>query len=109
MLTQDASNVVDFTQATAATLLTVQVSPLAPGSRYKTIMKYADAIGQPAIKTTASTSTKGKTVASLVKMINSDEEDDVVAAFAPLAVLRNGTDSGESDNVSGHWSWTIKM
>jgi hypothetical protein len=40
------------------------------------------------------------------------EEEEIVAAFAPSAVLGNGTDSGESDNVSDlaplkckHFTW----
>ena len=47
----------------------------------------------------SSSATKGKTIASLIEVIESDGED-IVAAFAPSAVLGNGTDSGESDTMS---------
>ena len=36
----------------------------------------------------------------MVETVDSEEEEDVVAAFIPSAVLSNGTDSGESDTVS---------
>ena len=52
--------------------------------------------------TTLNTSGRNKTIASLVEVVESEEED-VVATFAPVipsAVLSNGTDSGDSDNVS---------
>jgi hypothetical protein len=69
---------------------------------YKTITKFSDAIGHPAVKASSSTSssaTKGKTIASLIEVTESDE-DKIVAAFAPSAVLGNGTNLGESGTVS---------
>jgi hypothetical protein len=66
------------------------------GAGYKTITKYVDAAGQPAIKGTEVP--KPKVEASTIKEVES--EDDVIAAFAPSASLENGTDSGGSDNVS---------
>ena len=66
------------------------------GAGYKTITKYVDVAGQPAIKGTGVP--KPKVVASTIEEVES--EDDVVAAFAPSASLGNGTDSGGSDNVS---------
>ena len=78
-------------------------SPQCPGfpsgSGYKTITKHADANGQPGIKPSFNHSNKGKMVASLIETVDSEEEE-VVAVFAPSSVLGNGTDSGESDNVS---------
>ena len=68
-------------------------------SGYKTITKHTDVIGQPAVLPSTSSSSKSKTVALLVEVIDSDK-DEIVAAFAPSAVLGDGTDSGGSDNVS---------
>jgi hypothetical protein len=67
------------------------------GSGYKTIMKYADAAGQPVNKPT--NPPKIKVVTSTIEDVDSDDRD-VVAALAPSATLRNGMDSGGSDNVS---------
>jgi hypothetical protein len=60
-------------------------------------MKYADAAGQPAVKSI--TNSKGKVIAATIEEVNS-EEDDIVAAFTPSSVLGNCTDSGRFDKVS---------
>jgi hypothetical protein len=52
--------------------------------------------GQPAVKSI--TNSKGTVVAATIEEVDS-KEDDIVAAFTPSA-LRNGTDSGGSDEVS---------
>src|SRR5277367_4079245 len=65
-------------------------SPICPGfpsgAGYKTITKYADANGQPAVKGVGITNSKGKVVASTVENADSDE-DEVVAAFIPSTAL----------------------
>ena len=38
-------------------------------------------------------------IASLIEVVNSGDEE-IIAAFAPSAVLGNSTDSGESRNMS---------
>src|SRR5271163_4612601 len=70
----------------------------------------ADASGKPAAtKRTLLTNSKGKVVAATIDTMDFDD-DNVVAAFAPCAILGNGTDSNESDNVSAplqgkHFVW----
>jgi hypothetical protein len=69
------------------------------GNGYKTITRFADAIGRPAVKPAPSASSKGKMIASLLETMESEGEE-AVAVFAPSAVLGNGTESGELDAVS---------
>jgi hypothetical protein len=76
-------------------------SPLCTGffadTGYKTITKYLDAFGQPAVKPI--TNSKGKIVAATIEEAKSDDEN-IVTVFAPSAALGNGMDSGSSDNIS---------
>ena len=74
-------------------------APFSFGRGYKTITKQANVNGQPAVQPSSSSSTKGKMIASLIEVVDSEDEE-VITAFAPSAVLGNGTDSGEFKNMS---------
>jgi hypothetical protein len=67
------------------------------GSGYKTITKYTDAAGQPAVKPI--TNSKNKVVAATIEEVEFDD-NNIIAVITPTATLGNGTDSGGSDSVS---------